>query len=201
MFIFLQIWEINTKYVRNAFKGHSSRVTSLNFSPNGRLLVSASADNTLRLWNMHDGATKLLTNESTTFIHSRYYSVVFSPDGRYVVASDSDEMVKIWDVYTGQLTRGMKVHMGWVTYVAFMPDGKGLVSGGWDHKLRFWDVSSLDSGTRSQTTRTSSGMEEQTWWPEWEFVGHKVSWFNYHFHVFWYSVHFTGLRLLTCQFT
>ena len=181
MFTFLQIWEINTKYVRNAFKGHTRFITTIDFSPNGRLLVSASGDNTVRLWNMHDGATKFLTDESTTFVDGPYYdSAVFSPNGRYVAASRSDEMVRIWDVYTGQLTRGMKVHMGWVGHVAFMPDGKGLVSGGWDHKLRYWDVSSLDCtrfGTRSQTTRTSSGMEEQTWRPEREFVGHEVSWF------------------------
>jgi len=79
-------------------------------------------------------------------------------------------------VYTGQLTRRMKAHADLASYVAFMPDGKGLVSGSWDRKLRYWDVSSLDS-TRSQTTRTSSGMDEQTWRPEREFVGHGVSWF------------------------
>jgi len=205
MFIFLQIWEINTKYVRNAFKGHTRCIFTLNFSPNGRLLVSTSNDNTVRLWNMHDGATKLLTDENPTFLtSSSYHSAGFSPNGRYVASSHRDGTVRIWDVYTSQFTRRMKAHASWVSYVAFMPDGKGLVSGGWDHKLRYWDVSSLDStrfGTRSQTTRTSSGFEEQTWMPEREFVGHEVSWFYYDFQVFWYSIHFIGFRLLTCQFT
>ena len=191
MLIFLQIWELNTKYIRNAFKGHTRHIFSVNFSPNGRLLVSASDDNTVRLWNMHDGATKLLTDENPTFLDGPCYpSAVFSPDGRYVAASHRDGIVRIWDVCTSQLTRRMKAHAGWASYVAFMPDGKGLVSGSWDHKLRYWDVSSLDStrfGTRSQTTRTSSGMEEQTWRPEREFVGHEVSWLYYDFHVFWYN--------------
>jgi len=205
MFIYLQVWEINTKYVRNAFKGHTRHIFTLDFSPNGRLLVSASYDNTVRLWNMHDGATKLLTEENPTFLDDPcYLSAVFSPDGRYVAASHRDGMVRIWDVYTCQLTRRMKMHTDWASCVAFMPDGKGFVSGGWDRKLKYWDVSSLDStrfGTRSQTTRISSGMDEQTWMPEREFVGHGVSWFYYDFHVFWYSVQFTGFRLLTCQFT
>jgi len=205
IFIFLQIWEINTKYVRNAFKGHTRHLLYVNFSPNGRLLVSASNDNTVRLWNMHDGATKLLTEENPTFLDDPcYISAVFSPDGRYVAASHRDGMVRIWDVYTCQLTRRWKAHTDWASHVAFMPDsGKGLVSGSWDHKLRYWDVSSLDStwfGTRSQTTRTPSEVEEQTWLPEREFVGHEVSWFIM---IFMYSgTPFTlGIRPLTCQFT
>jgi WD40 repeat protein len=73
MFIFLQIWEINTKYVRNALKGHTRCVYSLDFSPNGRLLVSASDDNTVRLWNIRDGATKLLNEENPTFLDDPGY--------------------------------------------------------------------------------------------------------------------------------
>jgi glucose repression regulatory protein TUP1 len=146
MFIFLQIWEISTKYVRNAFKGHTRNIYSLNFSPNGRLLVSASDDNTVRLWNIRDGATKLLNEENPTILDDPgYRSAVFSPDGRYVAASHRDGMVRIWDVCTGQLMRRMKAHLDWANCVAFMPDGKGLVSGGSDHTLRYWDFRSLDS--------------------------------------------------------
>ena len=80
--IFLQIWKINTKYVRNAFKGHTHPIYTLDFSPNGQLLISASDDNTVRLWNMHDGATKRLTDG---YLDSPGYpSAVFSPNGRYV---------------------------------------------------------------------------------------------------------------------
>ncbi len=182
--IFLQIWEINTKYVRNAFKGHTRHIFSLNFSPNGRLLVSTSDDNTLRLWNMHDGATKLLIEENPTFLDDPCYpSAVFSPDGRYVAASHRDGMVRIWDVCTGQLVRRMKAHTDWATCVVFTPDGKGSVSGGSDYRLRYWDVSFLDStrfGARSQTTKASCrnapGAEEPTW-IEREFLVHGVCWF------------------------
>ena len=99
--------------MRNAFKGHTRHINSLNFSPNGRLLVSTSGDNTVRLWNMHDGATKLLNEENTIFLDEPFYSsAIFSPDGRYVAATHSDGMVRIWDVFTGQLTRTIKAHIG-----------------------------------------------------------------------------------------
>jgi len=182
MLIFLQIWEINTKYVRNAFKGHTRYIYTLNFSPNGRLLVSASGDNTVRLWNMHDGATKLLTEEDSIFLVNSFYSSAdFSPNGRYVAASHRDGMVRIWDLYTGQLARRIKAHMLWANCVAFMPDGKGLVSVGSDYALRYWDVSSLDSTcfqARSRMTKNSHGetpgMDKQVSMPERKFVGHEV---------------------------
>jgi len=185
MLIILQIWEINTKYVRNAFKGHTRYIFSLDFSPNGRLLVSASDDNTVRLWNLRDGASKLLNEENPTILDDPgYASAVFSPDGRYVAASHRDGMVRMWDVCTGQLTKRRKAHQNWANCVAFMPDGKGLVSGGSDFTLRYWDASFLDS-TRSQAKlrmtknshREFPGIDKQASRPEWKFIGHEVCWF------------------------
>jgi len=206
--ILLQIWEINRKYVRNAFKGHTSHIMSLDFSPNGRLLVSASGDNTLRLWNMHDGATRLLNlnEENTTFLNEPFYSsAIFSPNGRYVAASHSDGMVRIWDVCTGQLVRRIKAHADFANAVAFMPDGKGLVSLGWDYRLRYWDVSFLDfirfrgrSQTMENSHRETPGTVK-TWGPEREFLGHEVRCYHpYDFHVMRY---FSAFRLLPCHLT
>jgi WD40 repeat protein len=181
MLIFLQIWEIITKHVRNAFKGHTRHIFSLHFSPNGRLLVSTSDDNTVRLWNMHDGATKLLVEENPTFLdHPCYCSAVFSPNGKYVAASHRDGMVRIWDVCTGRLTRRMKAHTDWATCVLFTPDGKGLLSGGSDYRLKYWDVSSLDPPRFNSNLRTTENshtrapkLDEPTQ-PEREFRG--LSW-------------------------
>jgi len=175
MFIFLQIWEINKKYVRNAFKGHTRHIFTLDFSPNGRLLVSASDDNTVRLWNIRDGATKLLIEESPTSLDDPgYASAVFSPDGRYVAASHRDGVVRMWDAWTGRLTRRMEAHLDWVNCVAFMPDGKGLVSGGKDDTLRYWDCSFLDSTRFQARSRMTKKLHEQVSRPEREFVGHEV---------------------------
>jgi glucose repression regulatory protein TUP1 len=177
--LILQIWEIDTKYVRNAFKGHTHWIGSLRFSPNGRLLVSASDDNTARLWNMRDGAAMFLIEDKLepTFLNNPYYtSAAFSPDGRYVAASHRDGIVRIWNARTGQLMRKLKVHINPVDDIAFMPDGKGLVSGGSDMTLMYWDVSSLDtaqfcaSSTTNYLHKRLSGVEEQTR-PEREFSG------------------------------
>ena len=170
---------------------------SLDFSPNGRLLLSASADNTVRLWNMRDGATKLLTEENPTILdHPCYTSAVFSPDGSYVAASHRDGVVRIWSVHTGRLTKRMEAHHSWANSVAFVPDGKGLVSGGGggDGKLRYWDVSSLDSTrsrSRPQTTEQSRrrASVEECMQQEHEFIGHEVRLFR------WIEFHFRGTHL------
>ena len=163
---------------------------SLDFSPNGRLLLSALSDNTVRLWNMRDGATKLLAEENPTILDDACYtSAVFSPDGNYVAASHRDGVVRIWNVHTGRLTKRMEVDHDWALSVAFMPDGKGLLCGGWDWRLRYWDVSSLDPTrfcSRPQTTKVSRRRASVEEWmrQEQEFVGHEVRLFccvEFHF--------------------
>jgi WD40 repeat protein len=143
---------VRTKFVRNAFKGHTKGVYNLDFSPNDRLLVSTSDDRTIRVWNMHDGAVRLLIEDSLS------YRCVFSPDGRSVVASHEDGMVRIWDVRTGQLIRRVQAHEDQMYDVAFMPDGKGFVSASEDTTMKYWDITSLD---------TDEFLER-------EFLGHKV---------------------------
>jgi WD40 repeat protein len=180
------------KYVRKGFKGHTGYgIWSLDFAPNGRLLVSTSyKDNTVRLWNMRYGAATIFADHNARSLSDDYYtSAVFSPDERYIAASHTDGMVRIWDVRTGQLMRRVNAHMGWVNCVAFMPDGKGFVSGGWDGMLKYWNISTLDptpfrarSLTRNDSQGHVSEVDEQTQ-PEREFSGHTVrtlSYFSYH---------------------
>ena len=178
-YLVLQIWDIKKKHVRNAFKGHTCLIRSLDFSPSDHLVVSASQDNTVRLWNMRDGAAKLLAEDNPMFLDVPHYiAAVFRSDGRYVAASHSDGMVRIWDVRTGQLMRRLKAHMNSAFDVAFMPDGMSLVSGGGN--LKYWDVRTEDPSrfhTKLQTTKNlqehDSGMGERTR-PVREFLGHKV---------------------------
>lgn len=128
------------------FKGsHLSPITSVAVSPDGTYLLSASYDQTVRLWEMETG------KEVRPFLgHNRSVpSVAFSPDGKWALSGGMDGTLRLWDVKTGELVRRFEGHTGWVRAAAFSPDGQFVVSGSadyrsqkneCDHSLRLWDV-------------------------------------------------------------
>lgn len=81
----------------HTLEGHSSSVGSVVFSPDGKLLASASSDSTARIWEAATGAP-LHTLEG----HSgEVLSVVFSPDGKLLASASDDSTARIWSVETG----------------------------------------------------------------------------------------------------
>jgi len=118
------------------FTGHSEGVNNCAFSPDGTKIVSASDDETLKLWDVETG------NEIRTFTgHSNFVlGCAFSPDGRKVVSASIDKTLKLWDVETGVEIRTFTGHSEWVTRCAFSPDGTKVVSSSMDKTLKLWDV-------------------------------------------------------------
>jgi WD40 repeat protein len=165
-------------------------INSLDFSPNDRLLVSASGDQTVRIWNIRDGATiKILTKVHSIYLGG-YNSAVFSPDGRYVAASHPDGMVAICGVRTGQLMRNVRVDEIDVSDVVIILDGRSFVSG--NEELKYWDISSLYTNNRDSQTEAEGEVQLVR-----EFLGHEVRCFNSPFFDFASScVHSAGSCLL-----
>lgn len=127
------------------FDGHQQEIYSLDFSLDGRLIVSGSGDKTARIWDMVDGSSKVLTINDPDSLNNDagVTSVAISPNGQLVAAGSLDTVVRIWDVATGALVERLRGHRDSVYSVAFTPDGKGLVSGSLDKTLKYWDVSGL----------------------------------------------------------
>ncbi|KDQ58592.1 hypothetical protein JAAARDRAFT_34415 [Jaapia argillacea MUCL 33604] len=161
----IRIWDIEKRKIRNIFDGHQQEIYSLDFSQDGRLIVSGSADRTARIWDMVDGTSKILSiddgesdgsggpnsvaNPNATATDAGVTSVVISPNGQLVAAGSLDAIVRIWDVNTGQLLKRLRGHQDSVYSVKFMPDGNELVSGSLDKTLRYWDVGGIGSGGAS----------------------------------------------------
>ncbi|CCI03622.1 hypothetical protein MICAC_4770001 [Microcystis aeruginosa PCC 9443] len=88
---------LNRKSEHNRLEEHDGSVWSVNFSPDGKTLVSGSVDKTIKLWNVETGK-EIRTLKG----HDGYvWSVNFSPDGKTLVSGSGDKTIKLWSKETG----------------------------------------------------------------------------------------------------
>ncbi len=122
---------------RLKLEGHSSSVHSVAFSPDRDRIVSGSADNTLRLWDLAGNVVGSPFKGHSDWVRS----VAFSPDGDRIVSGSFDHTLRLWDLSGNAIGSPFEGHSSSVHSVAFNPDGDRIVSGSFDHTLRLWDLS------------------------------------------------------------
>jgi WD40 repeat protein len=118
------------------FTGHADVVWSAAFSPDGRRLVTASADKTARIWDRQTSKAIVTLSGHQGIV----YSAAFSPDGRRIVTASGDKTARIWDAETGQSVGTLAGHTDKVLSAAFSPDGALILSSSQDGQSLLWDV-------------------------------------------------------------
>jgi WD40 repeat protein len=134
----LRVWDLpNGAVPATAAKtGHSACVRSLALSPDGLRAISASMDNSLKVWE-----TKTGRELRTLSGHSGGVAVVaVASDGRHAVSASNDKTLRVWDLETGQELRTLSGHTGWVWHAFVSPDGERAISGSMDGTVRVWDL-------------------------------------------------------------
>ena len=118
-------------------RGHAGAVVDAEYSTDGTKIVTASEDQTARLWDAQTGRelTPPLHHDDAVLVAS------FSPDGKRVVTGSEDETAKIWDVATGRQVGLAMRTTGAIRCVKFSPDGKKLATGSDEGRARIWDAS------------------------------------------------------------
>jgi WD40 repeat protein len=148
----VKVWNLKTSQVILLLKGHNDQVTrtakppysprrSVAFSPDGKWLTMASADKTLKVWDLWNAALEPSVPSFTLSGHTAWvYDVTFSPDGKRLASASADSTIKVWDLTTRQVTLTLAGHTQDVLSVRFSPDGRLLASASNDTTARVWDA-------------------------------------------------------------
>ena len=121
-----------------ALSGHTDRVRSVRFSPDGRNVVTASYDHTARIWDAETGREIMRLIGHTDGV----LSAAYSPDGSYIVTASVDKSARIWDAASGRELLRLTGHADRVNSAAFSPDGRRIATASYDHTARTWDAAS-----------------------------------------------------------
>lgn len=148
--------------------GHTDKVLSVDFSPDGDLVASGSVDNTLRLWRVVQGSL-LRTMRGHPF---PVLSTKFSPNGAILATGSTDGTIRIWRVSDGKLLRELHGHAGHIKSLDISNDGRYLVSCADDFTVRLWLMNSyrliqtIDEGMLDITSVTFSPDSKAIAWSE-----------------------------------
>jgi len=133
----IQIWDTANWDRISACQHESGQlISSLEFSPDKRRLLTTSNDTTARIW---DVATGKLITEYTAHT-KKVMHATFTPDGRNVVSGSYDFSAHVWNATTGERTLPVLHHRNEVTYVAVSPNGRRIATASRDGIAQVWDT-------------------------------------------------------------
>lgn len=113
---------------------HNDAVLSARFSPDGRTMVTASADGSARVWDAWTGRQLLELRHNGAVRYAE-----FSPDERRIVTASEDATARVWDARTGQPVTPFLRHRAKVRRASFSPDGSQIVTASADATAQIWD--------------------------------------------------------------
>ncbi|KAJ5735684.1 uncharacterized protein N7483_000809 [Penicillium malachiteum] len=129
-----EIRDSNTGHLQSTYDGHTDEVNTLLWSPDGTRIVSASCDETIKIWDT------TVTNSSQ---NSQAIDMEWSRDGSSVVIAPrsnfENKSVTIWDLATGECTREFEDDEN-IECIAWSPDGDHIASGSDFGTVKIWSL-------------------------------------------------------------
>jgi len=120
---------------------HTKAIRGLSFHPAGNLLLSASEDGSVIVWDIatRQPIKTIPTHHSDLITYAGY-----SPTGEKFVTTDDYGIAKLWNSATGAELATFEGHSAGVTNAAFTPSGSYLMTAGKDRTVRVWDLNTGD---------------------------------------------------------
>jgi WD40 repeat protein len=200
----IKIWDASTQLCQQVLVEHSGWVYSVSWSPDSRLLASASKDmqggggGEIIIWDVKPSfqVKRKLRGHSQGVI-----SVAWSPgpDNKYLASGGYDSTIKVWDAKTFEEKFSFEGHSREINVLAWSRNGTRLASGSGDKTIKIWDVAKqtllgtleghtgwvlsmrwspdgrfLASGSGDRTVKIWDAMK--TYCLECSFEGDKVTW-------------------------
>ncbi|KAG0048122.1 hypothetical protein BGZ83_006891 [Gryganskiella cystojenkinii] len=152
------LWNMESSSKDRVLRGHDEVVTGLVFSPNGRMLVSRSLDQTISFWNSETGTriyqitignpsfgdwigNKLVAWDCSAFAFSSCGSKVAIGFGK---------IVRIVHTSFDKDLPEMRGHIGLVVAITWSPDSRWIVTAANDHTVRLWKLNVTGSAITPQ---------------------------------------------------
>ena len=141
----VQVWDTTTGERVATLSGHTAPVTALAVSPDKHHIVSAAADNSIKVWSINGW-------EEIASYTSQSQAITFTPDGQmFLSASGSMTQVFNWENMEEEAT--LKWHGGTVNSIAVLSHKKQVVTAANDKKIKLWDLQTGQSYRLGEHTK------------------------------------------------
>jgi len=120
------------------YRGHTDRIPTVAWSPNGKHIASGSLDKTVQVWATNPG------EHFQPYIYRGHtagvQTVAWSPDSNRVASGAIDKTVQVWDALSGEHVAIYAGYTDAVNTVAWSPNGNYIATGATDNTVRLWEV-------------------------------------------------------------
>jgi WD40 repeat protein/serine/threonine protein kinase len=133
------IWEASSGRELLTIRGESHFGAGLDFSPDGKSLLTSSVDGAVRLWDARETSPRVLQSEGWV------QGIAFDPEGARLVTAEAAarggaaSLAKVWEVNTGRLLQVLEGHDDPVRSALFIPGSDWIATASWDGSVRLWD--------------------------------------------------------------